>query len=213
MAAIGRDGAARVDQLLVDELIVDDGGGEAELAVLRLRGVLGSHDAPLADNVAVLLARDFFRHLEDHFDQGVQGKLLRSYEKDAALADIFDDAFKPRAGAVDAVTQGNVELEAARTGYPGWPFLPRMAAAKAGLGLVLHALDTAHRSPVVLVLRGAQEADLVVVAVSATARPGKLVGAAPKHKNFHKFLGHGWLLPGQSSRRRNAIIARSGEFG
>src|SRR5208337_238479 len=129
-------------------------------------------------DVGVLLAGDFFRHLEDHLDQGVHRKLLRAEEQHATLADVLDDAFIPRAGAIDAVAQGNVEFEPARPGHPGGALLARMAATHPADWLMLHALGTAHGGPVVLVFGGAQQANLIVVAVGTAAGPGELVGAA-----------------------------------
>src|SRR5208283_5513103 len=121
----------------VDELVVDDGGGQDGFAFLGFGRVFEAHDAALADDVAVFLAGDFLRHFEDHLDERVDWKLLRPEEQDAALADVFNNAFKPGAGAVDAEAQRNVELEAARTGHPDRSLGPRMAAANAGFGLVL----------------------------------------------------------------------------
>jgi hypothetical protein len=55
---------------------------------------------------------------------------------------------------------------------------------------MLHALRAAHGGPVILVLGGAQHANLIVVSVSAAPWPGELVGATPEHKNIHDFLRH-----------------------
>ena len=83
-------------------------GASSSRALLKL--IFGAHHTALADDVAVLLAGDFFRHLEDHLDQRVDRELLRAVEQDSALADVFDDAFVPGAGAVDAVAQRDVEF-------------------------------------------------------------------------------------------------------
>src|ERR1035437_2122683 len=183
---------ARGFAYLVDELVVDDRRRQPAALFLGLQGILGTHHAPLAYDVAVLLSGNLFRHLKHHLDQRVNRKLLRSAEQHSALADVFDNSFVPRAGLVDAVAQRNVELQPARPRYPRRPLLPGVAASNVRLRLgMLHSFGAAHGCPVVLIFRRAQQADLVVVAVATTARPGKLVRAAPKHKHIHKFLWHG----------------------
>src|SRR4029077_16558784 len=75
--------------------------------------------------------------------------------------------------------------------HPRRPLFSRMAAPHRGLRLgMFPALRPAHGRPVIFVFRGAQQADLVIVAIATTTRPGKLVRAAPKHKHIHEFLRH-----------------------
>src|SRR5579872_498356 len=175
---------------LVDELVIDDGRCQSVLSVFLLRGIFGAHDPPLADDVAVLLAGNLLGHFENHLDERVDRKRLRTNEQYAALADVLDDSLKPCAGFVHAIAQGDVELQATGTRDPGRPFFARMAAANSSLWLVLHALGAAHGRPVILVFRCAQQANLVVVAIRTTAGPRELVRAAPKHKHIHEFLRH-----------------------
>src|SRR5579863_1904367 len=165
--------------LLVDELVVNDGSGQAD-AVVGLLRFLGAHDAALAHHVAVLLPGDFLGHLEHHLNQGINGQLLRSGEKNAGLADIFDDSLVPRCRLVHAETEWQIQLQASRPRYPGGALFARVGAPDAGFGLgMLHALNTAHGGPVILVLGGTDQADLVIVSVSSTTRPGEFVGTAP----------------------------------
>jgi hypothetical protein len=46
---------------------------------------------------------------------------------------------------------------------------------------VLHALGAAHGRPVILVLGGAQQTDLVILSFRIAARPGELVRTSPEH--------------------------------
>jgi len=210
-------------RLLVDELIVHDGGSQKPGAAVRviilvlrffaLRVARPDH-AALAQYVAVLLAGDFFRHLKHHLDQGVHGQLLRSLKEQAGLAEVFDFALVPRAGAVYPVPKGQIQLQAACTRRPGGPLLPGMAAPDGGFGLgMLQALGAAHGGPIIFVLGSAQQANLVVLAVSAAAWPGELVGAAPKHKNIHDFLRHDGYFRADHASGRRAIITRRAMFG
>src|SRR5712692_7708898 len=51
---------------LVEELVVQDGSSQAHAFGISVR-FLCPDDASLAEHGAVLLAGDFFRHLENHF--------------------------------------------------------------------------------------------------------------------------------------------------
>src|ERR1700739_3832888 len=95
---------SRARDLLVDKLVVDDGSRQgaravARVPVLALRvlalRIPGADYAALAEHVAVLLAGDFFRHLEDDLDQGIHGQLLWPVEQQPGLAEVFDFAFVP----------------------------------------------------------------------------------------------------------------------
>src|SRR5689334_12842127 len=86
---------------LVDEFVVDDGSGESGSRI-RL-GFFEAHDAALANDIAVLLAGDFFRHLENHLYQSIHRQLLWAMKEDSTLADVFDGAFIPGAGLVHAI--------------------------------------------------------------------------------------------------------------
>jgi hypothetical protein len=87
---------------LVNEFIVDDRSRQRG-TVFAWSGFFEAHHAALAHDIAVLLAGDFLRHLENHLNQGVHGKLLRTVEQDSTLADVFDDSFIPGAGLVHAI--------------------------------------------------------------------------------------------------------------
>jgi hypothetical protein len=60
-----------IRKLLVDEFVVDDGGGQSVLGLFLGVSAFGAHDATLADDVAVLLARNFLGHFENHLDEGI----------------------------------------------------------------------------------------------------------------------------------------------
>ena len=59
--------------------------------------------------------------------------------------------------------------------------------------LMADPLDPPHGRPVVLVLRGAQQADLVEVAIRGLSRPGELMGTTAEEKNVEQLLWHGSL--------------------
>src|SRR5271154_5736897 len=85
-----------------------------------------------------------------------------------------------------------------------------MTAPNPGFRLcMLHALGAAHGRPVICVLSRAQKANLVVVPVRATPRPGELVRAAPKHKNIHDFLRHDGYFRTQLRTKQGAPKAAS----
>src|ERR1017187_7114776 len=204
----------RVPDVLVDELVVDDRGSQQAptrfgifipILILLLRFftllvfvlvifvlvILGSDHAALAEYVAVLLAGDFFRHLKYDLDQSIHGQLLRPMKQQPGLAEVFDCALIPRAGVVYAIAKRHVQFQAAGARRPGRPLLSRMTAPDDGFWLdMLQALGAAHGGPVILVLGGAQQTNLIVVSVSAAPWPGELVGAWPQHKKVHDFLRH-----------------------
>src|SRR6476646_6636879 len=93
---------------LVDKFVVDDGSGQSRSCICL--GFFETHDAALADDIAVLLAGNFFGHLENHLHQSVDRQLLRAMEEDSTLADVFDGALIPRAGLIHAVSQGKIQL-------------------------------------------------------------------------------------------------------
>ena len=93
---------------LVDEFVVDDGSGQSGSRI-RL-GFFEAHDATLANDIAILLARDFFGHFENHLHQSIHRQLLWAMEEDSTLADVFDGAFIPRAGLINAVAQRKIQL-------------------------------------------------------------------------------------------------------
>jgi hypothetical protein len=76
---------------------------------------------------------------------------------------------------------------------------------------MLHALGAAHGRPVILVFRGAQHANLIIVSIRAAPWPGELVRAAPEHKNIHDFLRHDGYFG--LRERPNPIISRTGVLG
>src|SRR5580698_6252240 len=59
-----------------------------------------------------------------------------------------------------------------------------------GFRSAFQTLGATHGGPVVCIFGGAQQADLIVVAVGAAPWPGELVGAMPEHKNIHDLLRH-----------------------
>ena len=76
------------DSVLVQEPVIQDGGNQPH-PLGRLTALLGTDDSPLAKHVALLLPRDRFRHLEDHFHKSIQGQCFVSLEEDTRLADVL----------------------------------------------------------------------------------------------------------------------------
>jgi hypothetical protein len=146
----------------------------------------GADDPSLAENAAVFLAGDFFRHLENHFDQRVVWQVLWTLEEHTRLAQVFDDAFIPAAQILDPITHGDLQLQAPGSRDPARLLGVAATAAGHGGGFVrsaVHLISTPHGLPVVLVLDGAKQANLVVVAVGGPPGPGKFMGAAAKHED------------------------------
>src|SRR4029077_5778290 len=112
-------------------------------------------------------------------------------EEQPGLAKIVDGSFIPCTSVVDAVAERHIQLQAAGARRPGRPLFPGMTAPHGGLGLaMLHPLGATHGRPVILVLGGTQQTNLIEVSVITAARPGEFVGATPEHKNIHDFLRH-----------------------
>ena len=146
---------------------------------------------PLADDIAICLAGDFFRHLKNHFDQCINRKFLRTLEQKTGLAEVFDLPFKPPAGIGDAVAKALFHSQAAGPRPPVRSLGARVAALDPGLGLgVFDAFSPAHSRPVVLIFRGTQSAYLIIVTVGGAPRPGKFVGATSKPEYIHDRLRH-----------------------
>src|SRR5208283_1810738 len=182
---------------LADEFVVHDGSGQSAvrgfgdwsvfpllfISIFRrvrsrsgIIGCLVADDPALAQDVAVLLSGDLFRHLKYHFDQRIHRQGLWSPKQQTRLAEVVDRPLIPGTGAVHPVTQPQIELETPRPRRPRRPFLSRVGAPYAGFRLgMFHPFNPAHGRPVILVLGGAQKTNLVIVSVRATPRPGKLV--------------------------------------
>jgi hypothetical protein len=183
---------------LVNELIVDNRSGQQSWSSLRLFAtlflllhVLGADHATLAKHIAILLAGNLFRHLKYHLDEGIHRQLRWSTKQQPGLAEIVDYTFKPRAGVVNSKAHRRIELQSPGARSPRWPLFSRMIPPHRRLRLaVFDTLSASHGRPVILVLGGAQQTDLVVVSVRTSARPGEFMGATPEHKNIHYFLRH-----------------------
>jgi hypothetical protein len=173
----------------MEKFVIEDRGGESGTLGLVL-GFFRADDPSLAENIAVLLAGDLFRHLEDHFNQGIDRQRRSALEEHAGLADVLDGAFRPQAQILDAITHRKIELEPASARDPGRFLFPGAATGCTWFGRDLHALSTPHRRPVVLVLGGAQQTNLVIVTVGSAPGPGEFVGATAKHENIHELLRH-----------------------
>src|SRR5271157_2639879 len=86
-----RAGAFR-GSVLVEKLVVEDGGRQPESVLNIVNRVLDTNQPPLAKYIAVLLAGDFFGHFEDQFHQRIRRQLLRAMKEHARLADVLDQA-------------------------------------------------------------------------------------------------------------------------
>src|SRR6266446_5374245 len=96
--------------VIVEKLVVEDGGRQPECVLDIVNRVLGTNQPPLAKDAAVLLSGDFFGHLKDHFHQRIRRQLLRAVKQYARLADVLDHALVPRAEIFAAVSDGKVRL-------------------------------------------------------------------------------------------------------
>src|SRR5256885_16478762 len=73
--------------ILVEKFVVEDGGCQHKAIFGGVR-LLGTNQPSLTKNAAVFLPGNLFGHFKDHFYQRVGGKLLRSVEQQAGLADV-----------------------------------------------------------------------------------------------------------------------------
>src|SRR5229473_5082911 len=186
---VRRMGSGVCRSVIVEKLVVEDGGHQPECILDIVNRVLDSNQPPLAKYTAVLLSGDFFGHLKDHFHQRIRRQLLRTVKQYARLADVLDHALVPGTEILAAVSDGKVQAQASCARHPGDLLLT--GAAPYGRGRRHRFVDPAsatHGFPVVLVSSRAQQADLVVLSGSRTARPGKLVRTASKHENVHEFM-------------------------
>src|SRR5579863_8390584 len=186
---------------LTQKFVIEYGSSETHAVLIGLR-FTRADNAALAQYATVLLARDFFRHLENHLDESVVGQGFRTVQQHAGLAQIVNDSFVPVAQVLDAVAHGRVQTQAARTRHPARFLGMAPAAARSSSGLLgrrLNALDAAHCFPIVLVLHGADQANLVILTVGGPTGPGELVGAAAKHEYIHQ-LRH-VLVSGHNHRK------------
>src|SRR5438445_37890 len=79
--------------LLMEKFVIENGRSQAGI-IRGFRSFLGTDNSCLAENGAVLLAGDLFRHLEHHFHKSVVGQTLRSLEQNSRLTEVRDDAFR-----------------------------------------------------------------------------------------------------------------------
>src|SRR6266851_337672 len=161
---VRRMGSGVCRSVIVEKLVVEDGGHQPECILDIVNRVLDSNQPPLAKYAAVLLSGDFFGHLEDHFHQRIRRQLLRAVKQYARLADVLDQAFVPGTEILAAVSDGKAGLQSPCPGHPGRLLLT--GAAPEGHSLrhrIVDAVSAAHGFPVVLVSGGAQQADLVVL--------------------------------------------------
>ena len=161
----------------MEKFVVENGGCQTEgvIGVFnrgRLNGALVADQSPLAQYVAVFLAGDFFRHLEDHFNQRICRQLLRTEEQDAGLADVLDLAFVPGAEIFSAVANREVGAQAAGTRHPGRLLFAGPAADGGGLRhWLVDFISATHGLPVVLVRSGAHQTDLIILSIGRAAGP------------------------------------------
>ena len=193
-------GLANVLSLSVDELVVKDGSRELVLGPFLLL-VLHPDEPALAKDFAVLLAGDFFGHFKNHFYQRVFRKTLGAFHQDAGLAQIHDRTFGPGAEVLHAVADRGFQLDSTGAGNPS-----RLANVLAALGsgrvrgVRFDALGPAHGRPVVLVLGGAEQANLIKLPICSPTWPGKLMGATTEQENIQYLLWHGsFRLPAKDA--------------
>src|SRR5712692_6872111 len=103
-------------------------------------------------------------------------------EEYPGLAEVLDDALVPASQVLHAVTHRAVQLETPGAGNPSRLLGMAPAAARCGSGRlghgVVHALDAPHGLPIVLVLGGTEQANLIVMAIGGPPWPGEFMRAA-----------------------------------
>src|SRR5580700_2776998 len=62
-----------------------------------LNRIFAPNQPALTEHIAITLARDLLRHLEDQFNERVRRQLVGSFEKDSGLADVLNQTFVPGA--------------------------------------------------------------------------------------------------------------------
>src|SRR5579864_6488794 len=95
-------------RLFRQERVAGNGGGQGRFRARALAGgaANGADDVPLAQDSAVELAGDLFRHLEDQFHVRIVAQHFAGAEEDAGLTDVLDSANMPLLAARLAVLQG-----------------------------------------------------------------------------------------------------------
>src|SRR5262245_35440380 len=110
------------------------------------------------------LPGDFLRHFEAHFHQRILRQSFGPVEKYAGLTEVLSGSGIPTHQVFHPITYRCFELQPARTRHPRRLYgMALTFSASTFRRSPLQALGTAHGLPVVLVLRRAEQADLVVV--------------------------------------------------
>jgi hypothetical protein len=81
--------------ILMQKFVIEDGCRQFVRVFDIFNRTFAANQPALAEYIAVLLAGDFFGHLEDQFYQRIRRQLLRSLEQYARLADVLDQALIP----------------------------------------------------------------------------------------------------------------------
>src|SRR6185369_2014158 len=111
-------------------------------------------------------------------------------------ADVLGGSLVPRAHVFDSKPNWNVQLQSPRARNPRWLATGFPANRRRDFAFrFLYPGSAPHGLPVILILCGTQQADLIVVAIRSTPRPRKFVRAPTQHENIQEFLRHGYVTP------------------
>src|SRR5580698_8834381 len=151
----------------MQKFVIEDGCRQFVRVFDIFNRTFATNQAALAEYVAVFLAGDFFRHLEDQFYQRIRRELLGSLEQYARLADVLDQTFVPGAEIFSTVSNWKFRSQAPCAGHPGRLFLTGAAAdGRSFCRRPVDPISAAHGLPVVLISGRAYQADLVILSVS-----------------------------------------------
>ena len=164
---------------MVEKLVVQNRGCQPERVLGVIDRVLDANQPSLAEDAAVFLSGDFFRHLKNQLDQRIGWQLLRAMKHHSRLADVLDHALIPGAEVLSPISNWQAQLQTARAWHPGRLLLTRSAVYCGRFrSRIFHPATPPHRRPVILIGGRAKQADLVVLSSGRAPRPGKLVRAA-----------------------------------
>ena len=96
--------------VFTQKCVVEDRRGQADGSAAAHS--VATENPALAEDGAVLLAGNLLRHLKDHLNQRVLRYLHRPMEKDAGLAEVFDDARPPDSQALCAIASRSLQTQA-----------------------------------------------------------------------------------------------------
>ena len=192
--------ATALARFAVQEAIVDHLDGESARPVFIAVSGYANHLA-CAKHLGVLLAGDLARHLEEHLQQLAFDWNIICMDEQAGLAYVVDRARDQRVSALASEFHGQCSVQAARARRPRR--FPDDVLVGNRPTSVPHSLpQPLHGWPIVLIFVAADQADLIVVALRALARPSKFVSADSWKQLLEEFARHTLHLAGVNRRQR-----------